>query len=64
MRTLPRFDTGVFPYTTDVPLLTRRGTPLLVGPGSIHVAHTDEEHFAIDELMAAVNPLREIGPNN
>jgi len=55
MQTLPGFDTAVFPYTTDVPLLTRWGTPLLVGPGSIHVAHTDEEHLAIDEMMAAVN---------
>jgi acetylornithine deacetylase/succinyl-diaminopimelate desuccinylase-like protein len=25
-----------------------------VGPGSIHVAHTDEEHLAIDEMMAAI----------
>ena len=30
------------------------GTPLLVGPGSIHVAHTDQEHISIDELHAAV----------
>jgi acetylornithine deacetylase len=55
MHTLPGFETAVFPYTTDVPLLTRWGTPLLVGPGSIHVAHTDEEHLAIDELMASVH---------
>lgn len=54
MHTLPGFDTAVFPYTTDVPLLTRWGTPLLVGPGSIHVAHTDEEHLSIDELRAAI----------
>jgi acetylornithine deacetylase len=54
MHTLPGFDTAVFPYTTDVPLLTRWGTPLLVGPGSIHVAHTDDEHLAIDEMMAAI----------
>ena len=54
LHTLPGFDTAVFPYTTDVPLLTRWGTPLLVGPGSIHVAHTDEEHLAIDEMMAAI----------
>ena len=54
MHTLPGFETAVFPYTTDVPLLTRWGVPLLVGPGSIHVAHTDEEHLAIDEMMAAV----------
>ena len=54
MHTLPGFDTAVFPYTTDVPLLTRWGKPLLVGPGSIHVAHTDEEHLAVDEMMAAI----------
>jgi len=54
MHTLPGFDTAVFPYTTDVPLLTRWGTPLLLGPGSIHVAHTDDEHVAIEELKQAV----------
>ena len=55
MHTLPGFDTAVFPYTTDIPLLTRWGTPLLIGPGSIHVAHTDDEHVAIDELRHAVD---------
>ena len=54
MHTLPAFETAVFPYTTDIPLLTRWGTPLLIGPGSIHVAHTDDEHIAIDELRHAV----------
>ena len=49
------FETAVFPYTTDVPLLTRWGRPLLIGPGSIHVAHTDEEHLAIDELHEAID---------
>ncbi len=55
MHTLPGFDTAVFPYTTDVPMLTRWGTPLLVDPGSIHVAHTDDEHLAIDEMMAGIH---------
>src|SRR5690349_2786110 len=55
LHVLPGFETGVFPYTTDVPMLTSWGTPLLVGPGSIHVAHTDEEHIAVDELNAAVD---------
>ena len=49
-----QFETEVFPYTTDVPLLSRWGTPLLLGPGSIHVAHTDEEHVSMDELLEAV----------
>ena len=55
METLGGFETAVFPYTTDVPLLTRWGRPLLLGPGSIHVAHTDEEHVSIDELSHAVS---------
>jgi acetylornithine deacetylase len=54
MHVVPGFETAVFPYTTDVPLLTRWGTPLLLGPGSIHVAHTDEEHLAVDELNHSV----------
>ena len=54
MHTVPGFETAVFPYTTDIPLLTGWGTPLLLGPGSIHVAHTDDEHVALDELHQAV----------
>jgi acetylornithine deacetylase len=54
LRTLPGFDTAVFAYTTDIPLLDRWGTPLLMGPGSIHVAHTDREHVRIAELIEAV----------
>lgn len=54
MHTIPGFETAVFPYTTDVPLLTKWGTPLLLGPGSIHVAHTDDEHVTVDELNHAV----------
>ena len=55
MHTVDGFETTVFPYASDVPLLRGWGQPLLVGPGSIHVAHTDEEHVAIDELRAAVD---------
>jgi acetylornithine deacetylase len=54
MHSLPGFETAVFPFTTDIPLLTRWGTPLLLGPGSIHVAHTDDEHVSVDELHQAV----------
>ena len=61
MHTIPGFDTAVFPYTTDVPWLGNWGVPLLFGPGSIHVAHTDDEHIAIDELKAARRPLRGVG---
>jgi acetylornithine deacetylase len=48
-------ETAVFPFATDIPALTRWGRPLLLGPGSIHVAHTDDEHVAVDELQQAVD---------
>jgi acetylornithine deacetylase len=55
LRTLPGFESGVFAYTTDIPLLNQWGTPLLMGPGSIHVAHSDHEHVRIAELERAVD---------
>ncbi len=54
MHTEEGLETAVFPFTTDVPLLTRWGRPILLGPGSIHVAHTDHEHLAVDELAEAI----------
>jgi acetylornithine deacetylase len=54
MHIIDGFDKTTFPYATDVPVLTRWGKPLLLGPGSIHVAHTDEEHLAIDEQAHAI----------
>jgi acetylornithine deacetylase len=55
MHVVPGIETATFPYTTDVPLLTAWGRPLLVGPGSIHVAHTADEHVHIDELIESVD---------
>lgn len=55
LRTIDGFETAVFSYTTDIPFLSRWGTPLLLGPGSIHVAHTDREHISIAELNASVD---------
>ena len=55
MRTVPGFETAVFPFTTDVPLLDRWGAPLLFGPGSFLVAHTDDEHLSLAELHAAID---------
>jgi len=47
--------TTVVAFTTDVPTLQATwGTPFLIGPGSIHVAHTAEERIAKRELRAAV----------
>jgi acetylornithine deacetylase len=55
LETREGFETAVFAYTTDIPLLDHWGTPLLLGPGSIHVAHTDHEHVRVDELVTAVD---------
>ena len=55
LTTLPGFETAPFAFTTDIPFLTAWGKPLLVGPGSIHVAHTAEEHVRIDELAQSVD---------
>jgi acetylornithine deacetylase len=55
LTTIPGFTTSVAAYATDIPKLTNWGNPLLFGPGSIHVAHTDDEHIEIAELRAAVD---------
>ena len=55
MHTVDGFETAVFSYFSDIPFLAKWGTPLLLGPGSIHVAHTDREHLALDELNRAVD---------
>jgi acetylornithine deacetylase len=54
LHTVPGVSTAVFPFTTDVPLLDRWGTPLLYGPGSFLVAHTSDEHLSIAELEEAI----------
>ena len=47
--------TTVVSYTTDVPALCPAwGRPLLIGPGSIHLAHTAEERVPKRELAGAV----------
>ena len=61
MPTVPGFETATFPYTTDIPFLASWGTPLLFGPGSIHVAHTDHEYVDVAELRKAVEGYVRIG---
>jgi acetylornithine deacetylase len=58
--TIPGFATAPVAYTSDIPLLDRWGTPLLFGPGSIHVAHTTEESIDIGELRAAVESYQQM----
>ncbi len=48
-------ETMVAAFTTDVPWLTHWGEPLLLGPGSIHVAHTENEYVDKKDLDEAVD---------
>lgn len=58
--TLPGFPTSVAAYATDIPKLSGWGRPYLFGPGSIHVAHRDDEYIDVGELRAAVAAYAEI----
>ena len=51
---VPGFEQCVVRFTTDVPYLSQWGKPLLLGPGSILVAHTDHERIAKRGLEDAV----------
>ena len=54
LRAIEGMPTMVAAFTTDIPWLTNWGEPLLMGPGSIHVAHTAHEKLAKRELREAV----------
>jgi acetylornithine deacetylase len=54
LKSLAGFETAVMKYTTDIPKLSRWGQPLLLGPGSIRFAHTDEEHIPKRQMVEAV----------
>jgi len=49
------FESMVARFTTDIPYLSNWGKPLLIGPGSILVAHTDHERVSKQELLQAVD---------
>ena len=55
MRKVGNLPTMVAKFTTDIPSLTSWGEPFLLGPGSIHVAHTPNEKIAKRELLEAVD---------
>lgn len=54
LRAVPGLPTMVAKFTTDIPQLTNWGEPLLLGPGSIHVAHTPFEKVRKSDLLDAV----------
>jgi len=55
MATVPGIETMIAAFTTDIPALTNWGKPVLIGPGSIHVAHTDGEYIPKKQLLEAVD---------
>jgi acetylornithine deacetylase len=55
LRTLDGLPTMVAAFTTDIPALTNWGEPLLIGPGSIHVAHTEGEYVEKQQLSDAID---------
>lgn len=54
LRTFEGIPTMVAAFTTDIPALSNWGQPLLLGPGSIHVAHTEKEHLPKKQLDEAI----------
>ena len=55
MGSLPGFMTTVVAFTTDIPVFGGSwGQPYLLGPGSIHLAHTAQERIPKSELLEAI----------
>jgi len=54
LRAVEGLPTMIAKFTTDIPQLSNWGEPLLLGPGSIHVAHTPFEKLAKREIIEAV----------
>jgi acetylornithine deacetylase len=61
LRTIAGLPTMIAAFTTDIPQLSNWGEPLLLGPGSIHVAHTENEYVDKEQLMRAVDIYTQVG---
>jgi acetylornithine deacetylase len=55
MRKVGNLPTMVAKFATDIPTLSNWGEPFLLGPGSIHVAHTPNEKISKKELLECVD---------
>ena len=55
MRRVGELPTMIAKFATDIPTLTNWGEPFLLGPGSIHVAHTPHEKIAKRELLECID---------
>jgi acetylornithine deacetylase len=61
LRAVEGLPTMIAKFSTDIPQLSNWGEPLLLGPGSIHVAHTPFEKLAKKELLEAVELYIKVG---
>jgi acetylornithine deacetylase len=60
MKRIAGWETMVAKYATDISSLTNWGEPMLLGPGTIHVAHTPDEKVLKSELLEAVDKYTEL----
>lgn len=56
LKTVPGFEIDIASYCTDIAHFAPLGAEcLLYGPGTIRLAHTDEEHITLEDLETAVD---------
>jgi acetylornithine deacetylase len=60
MKRMDGWETMVAKYATDISSLTNWGEPMLLGPGTIHVAHTPDEKVLKSELLEAVDKYTQL----
>jgi acetylornithine deacetylase len=63
MRRVGNLPTMIAKFATDIPSLTEWGEPFLLGPGSIHVAHTSHERISKKELLECIDLYVELAEN-
>jgi len=63
MRKVGDLPTMIAKFATDIPSLTAWGEPFLLGPGSIHVAHTPDEKISKKELVECVDLYVDLAEN-
>lgn len=57
------FDTFIAGFGSDAPYLFKLGKPMLIGPGSLSLAHTDKEHICFGQLEDGVLAYKKIIEN-
>ena len=58
--TLPGFESAPVAFGSDAPHLSNFGHKIICGPGTIRVAHRDDEHILVQDLETAVEQYVEM----